>query len=78
MTTVLSQKDEVVLPMSMRQGPRLSAGDDFEVAIKDENTIILRRVSRPANHGLGDLLLSCPSSFTIPPRETDDSQPHRF
>ncbi len=75
MTTVLSQKGQLVLPVPVRRRLRLSPGDDFEVAVEDEDTITLRRVSRPANRGLVDLLLACPSPFAIPPRETDDSEP---
>jgi AbrB family looped-hinge helix DNA binding protein len=59
MTTVLSQKGQIVLPAPVRQMHRLSAGDDFEVSIEDEDTITLRRISRPPNHGLFDLLLAC-------------------
>lgn len=75
MTTVLSQKGQLVLPVPVREQLHLSPGDDFEVAIEDEDTITLRRISRPANHGLVDLLLACPGPFEIPPRERDDSQP---
>ena len=53
----------------------LSPGDDFEIAIEDEDTITLRRVSNPANRGLVDLLLTCPAPFEVPARETDDSAP---
>ena len=49
--------------------------DDFEVAVEDEDTITLRRISHPANRGLVDLLLACPPSFEIPARETDDTTP---
>lgn len=75
MTTVLSQKGQLVLPVPIREQLRLSPGDDFEVAIEDEDTITLRRVSQPANRGLVDLLLACPAPFEIPPRERDDSPP---
>jgi len=75
MTTVLSQKGQIVLPIPVRQKLHLSPGDDFEVTIEDGETITLRRVSQPANRGLVDLLLACPSSFTIPKRETDDTAP---
>jgi AbrB family looped-hinge helix DNA binding protein len=75
MTTVLSQKGQLVLPVPVRQQLHLTPGDDFEVAIEDEDTITLRRVSHPANRGLVDLLLGCPSPFKIPAREADDSQP---
>lgn len=75
MTTVLSQKGQIVLPVPIRQQLHLEAGDDFEVAIEDEDTITLRRISHPANRGLVDLLLACPSEFEIPPRESDAAKP---
>ncbi|MEI6492338.1 MAG: AbrB/MazE/SpoVT family DNA-binding domain-containing protein [Verrucomicrobiota bacterium] len=49
MTTVLSQKGQIVLPVPIRQELDLSPGDDFEVLIEEENTTTLRRISRPAN-----------------------------
>ena len=78
MTTILSQKGQIVLPVDIRERLHLSPGDDFEVAIEDEDTITLRRISKPANHGLVDLLLACPAPFEIPDRETDDSVPPRL
>jgi len=78
MTTVLSQKGQIVLPVPIRQRLNLVAGDDFEVTIEDEETITLRRISQPANLGLVDWLLACPSSFDVPPRDRDDSQPVRL
>ncbi|MCW1885383.1 AbrB/MazE/SpoVT family DNA-binding domain-containing protein [Luteolibacter flavescens] len=78
MTTVLSQKGQIVLPGAIRQQLQLQTGDDFEITVEDEDTIILRRIGHPANRGLVDLLLSCPASFEIPPREKDDSKPLEF
>jgi AbrB family looped-hinge helix DNA binding protein len=75
MTTVLSQKGQIVLPGSVRQQLQLEAGDDFEVFVEDDDTITLRRISHPANRGLVDLLRACPSSFEIPARDKDDSTP---
>jgi len=75
MTTILSQKGQVVLPGAVRQQMQLKAGDDFEVCVEDDDTITLRRISLPANRGLVDLLLACPASFEIPPRDMDDSEP---
>ncbi len=75
MTTVLSQKGQVVLPGPVRRQLHLHAGDDFEVFIEDDDTITLRRISQPANHGLVDLLLACPETFEIPARDRDDSEP---
>jgi AbrB family looped-hinge helix DNA binding protein len=73
MTTVLSQKGQVVLPLAVRQQLRLTPGEDFEVSIEDEDTIVLRRVSHPANRGLVEHLLTCPFPFDIPEREKDDT-----
>ena len=61
MTTVLSQKGQIVLPGSVRQQLHLEPGDDFQVFVEDDDTITLRRISRPANHGLVDLLPACPA-----------------
>lgn len=71
MTTVLSQKGQIVLPSAVRDQMHLEPGQDFEVLIDDEDTILLRRVSRPPNRGLIDLLQSCPYPFELPPRATD-------
>jgi AbrB family looped-hinge helix DNA binding protein len=78
MTTVLSQKGQIVLPRIVREKLHLEAGDDFEIAIEDDDTITLRRIQRPANRGLAELLLSCPGPFEIPVRENDNSQPLEF
>jgi AbrB family looped-hinge helix DNA binding protein len=60
MRATLTQNGRVTLPVSLRKRLRLKAGDGFEIGMKDENTIVLRRVARPANHGLVDHLLACP------------------
>lgn len=73
MTTILSQKGQIVLPGAVREMLQLQPGDDFEVTVEDDETISLRRITRPANHGLVDLLLACPAAFEVPPRERDDS-----
>lgn len=78
MTTVLSQKGQIVLPGPIREQLRLQAGDDFEVTIEDEDTITLRRINQPANRGLVDMLLACPATFEVPAREKDDSKPLEF
>jgi AbrB family looped-hinge helix DNA binding protein len=78
MTTVLSQKGQIVLPGVIREQLHLQAGDDFEVTIEDEDTITLRRITQPANRGLVDLLLACPAPFEIPKREKDDTGPLVF
>jgi AbrB family looped-hinge helix DNA binding protein len=70
-TTILSQKGQIVLPSAIREQMHLEPGQDFEVFIDDEDTITLRRINRPPNHGLVDHLLACPYPFEIPPRAKD-------
>ena len=75
MTTVLSKKGQIVLPSSVREQLRLEPGQDFEVFIDDDYTIVLRRISRPPNHGLVNHLLSCPAPFPVPARAKDSPPP---
>ena len=74
MTTVLSQKGQIVLPSAVREQMHLEPGQDFEVFIDDEDTITLRRINRPPNHGLVDHLLACPYPFEVPPRAKDSTK----
>lgn len=74
MTTVLSEKGQLVLPAVIRKRLQLRAGDDFEVGVEDD-VITLRRISKPANRGLVKLLCACPFSFEVPSREKDDTAP---
>lgn len=73
MTTVLSKKGQLVLPASVRDRLQLLPSDDFEIFIEDDDTILLRRVSRPPNSGLVDLLLSAPEELNLPDRCRDTS-----
>jgi len=75
MTTVLSNKGQVVLPAAVRDQLGLAPGEDFEVFVEDEDTIVLRRVSQPANRGLVKHLRACPFPFDVPSREKDDTEP---
>jgi AbrB family looped-hinge helix DNA binding protein len=71
MTTVLSQKGQIVLPVSVRERLHLEPGDDFEIVVEDDDSITLRRISQPPNYGLVDHLLSCPEPLEIPERQRD-------
>lgn len=74
MTTVLSQKGQIVLPSAVREQMHLEPGQDFEVFIDDEDTITLRRINRPPNRGLVDHLLTCPFPFEVPQRSKDSTK----
>ncbi len=71
MTTVLSKKGQIVLPSAVREQLHLEPGQDFEVFVDDDDTILLRRISRRPNEGLIDLLQACPYPFEPPPRAQD-------
>ena len=59
----------------MRERLHLEPGQDFEVFVDDDDTILLRRISRRPNEGLIDHLLACPYPFEIPPRAKDSTLP---
>ncbi len=73
MTTVLSQKGQIVLPAGIRKQLDLQPGDDFEILVDDDDdgTIVLKRVQSPPNAGLIDHLLSAPGGLDIPDRAKD-------
>ena len=71
MTTVLSKKGQIVLPSAVREQLHLEPGQYFEVFVDDDDTIVLRRISRRPNEGLIDLLQACPYPFELPPRAKD-------
>ncbi len=75
MMTVMSKKGQVVLPAAVRKQLSLSPGDDLEVTVQDEDTIVLKPISSPPNKGLVDLLRACPHKLEVPSREEDDSAP---
>jgi AbrB family looped-hinge helix DNA binding protein len=75
MTTVLSKKGQIVLPSAVREQLHLEPGQDFEVLVDDDDTILLRRISRRPNQGLVDHLLACPHPFETPLRSKDSIRP---
>lgn len=71
MTTVLSQKGQIVLPSAVRERLGLRPGDDFEVVVEDDGTITLRRITTPPNRGLVDHILAPPEPIEIPERDRE-------
>ena len=71
MTTVLSGKGQIVLPAAVRDQLGLKPGDDFDVRVDDDETIRLRRTSKPPNAGLVAHLFACPCPFEVPRRRRD-------
>jgi AbrB family looped-hinge helix DNA binding protein len=67
MTTAISQNGAVILPAAIRERLKLAPGDDLEIDVEDEGTIILRRVRPRLNEGLIDHILSCPGP--LPPMD---------
>lgn len=75
MTTVLSKKGQIVLPCAVREQMHLEPGQDFEIFMEDEDTILLRRISRRPNQGLIAHLQACPYPLALPPRAKDVPRP---
>jgi AbrB family looped-hinge helix DNA binding protein len=74
----MSEKGEIVLPVAVRESLQLEPGDDFEITIRDEDTIVLHRIPQPPNRGLVDILLACPYPLEVPDRQGDDTEPIRL
>lgn len=70
MTTILSNKGQIVIPSDLRKKLGLEAGDDFEIFSDDED-IVLRRITKRPNEGLFEHLLACPYPLEIPERSKE-------
>ena len=60
MHTVISSKGQVVLPATLRQRDRITAGQKFDIERLDAGQYLLKRQPVQDNAGLVDLLLACP------------------
>lgn len=61
MKTRLSTKGQIVLPAEFRQQDGIRPGEEFEIERIDRGEYRLVRRAAPANDGLVDWLLACPS-----------------
>lgn len=76
MTTTISTKGQIVLPMAIRQRDEIEPGQLFEVARLGRGRYLLRRVTRQPRKGLVALLQACPVKGWFVPMdrsETTDS-----
>ncbi len=60
MTTTMSSKGQIVLPVELRQQDDIRPGQEFDVERIDCGEYVLKRRARPRNVGLVKLLLACP------------------
>lgn len=73
MRTAISSKGQIVLPAALRQRDAIVPGDEFDVERLDAGDYRLTRVSRPANAGLVDWLLSCPAKGYFVPIDSEST-----
>ena len=62
-----------MIPSVIREQLSLEPGDDFDVLTNNDDSIILRRITKRANDGLTDHLLACP--FPLDEIERSDEAP---
>jgi len=73
MTTTVSTKGQIILPVEIRKRDRIEPGQKFEVERIDRGEYRLIRKSRPANEGLVKLLLACPSKEWYKPMDRTET-----
>ena len=73
MVTSISSKGQIVLPAEIRHQDGIDAGQKFEIERLDRGEYRLVRISPPANEGLVDWLLACPSKGYFTPVESEST-----
>ncbi|MCE0484041.1 MAG: AbrB/MazE/SpoVT family DNA-binding domain-containing protein [Methylacidiphilales bacterium] len=73
MTTAISSKGQIVLPVEIRRRDDIRPGEEFKVERLDAGDYRLIRQKRPANQGLVDLLLACPVKGFFVPIESEST-----
>ena len=76
MTTTVSRKGQIELPLNIRQEDGILPGQEFEFERLDRGEYRLKRLARRRNEGLVKLLLACPVKGWFSPSartETTDS-----
>ena len=73
MRTRVSSKGQIVLPAELRQQDAIEAGQEFEIVRLDSGEYRLVRLTKPANAGVVDWLLTCPTKDFFSPIESEST-----
>ena len=72
-TTSISSKGQIVLPVEIRRQDGIKAGEEFEIERLEAGEYRLVRKKRRPNEGLVDLLLACPVKGFFVPIESEST-----
>jgi AbrB family looped-hinge helix DNA binding protein len=73
MTTRVSSKGQIVLPVELRELDSVRAGQQFSIERVDEGEYVLKRLPFSQKHGLTDWLLACPEKGWFQPVESEST-----
>jgi hypothetical protein len=73
MTTTVSSKGQVVLPVELREQDRILAGQQFSIERVEPGAYLLKRLPVPSKEGLTDWLLACPEKGWFQPIESEST-----
>ncbi len=74
MTTKVSTKGQIVLPVEIRLRDGIEPGQEFEVVRIDRGEYRLVRRQSPPNEGLVNWLLACPETGFFVPIESESTK----
>jgi hypothetical protein len=72
-TTTISSKGQIVLPVSLRRRDGIESGQEFAIERFDRGAYRLVRLTRPPNVGVVDWLLRCPAKGYFTPVESEST-----
>ena len=73
MTTRISSKGQIVLPVEIRERDDIRPGQQFEIERIERGEYRLKRKAPPRNRGLVKLLLACPSKGWVRPLDRTET-----
>ena len=74
MRTTVSSKCQIVLPAEIRHHDGIEPGQEFEIERHGAGVYLLTAREPPKNHGLVDLLLSCPVKDRYAPVPSESTE----